>query len=108
MLSLYIPMRKTISNYVKSGLRRMWGRSKQRSSALRAAKISYGKYECADCGEIFKRKEIEVDHKIPVGRFEGFDKYIERLFCDSRYLQILCKSCHKKKTAKDRRSFKKK
>jgi 5-methylcytosine-specific restriction endonuclease McrA len=100
-------MRKTVINYVKAALRRTWGRSKQRQSALKAAKVSYGHYRCAKCGEVFRRKDIQVDHRIPVGKFVDFDTYIERLFCDSKQLDILCVGCHKIKTASDKKSFKK-
>jgi hypothetical protein len=96
-----IEMQKTVINYIKSALRRTWGRSKQRQSALYAAKVAYGQYKCAKCGEIYRRKEIEVDHITAVGRFKDFDTYIERLFCDSNKLAVLCKSCHKEKTKKD-------
>jgi 5-methylcytosine-specific restriction endonuclease McrA len=99
-------MRKTVINYIKSALRRTWGRSKQRHSALKSAKIDYGKYRCASCGKIYRRKEIEVDHIIAVGKFKDFDTYIERLFCDSNGLAVLCKGCHKKKTMKDNRRMK--
>ena len=98
-------MRKTVIEYVKKSLRRVWGRSLQRTGALKSAKIERGKYRCACCGKVFRRKDIEVDHKIPVGRFIDFDTYIERLFVDSKGLQILCKGCHRSKTKKDVKSF---
>ena len=100
-------MRKTVINYVKASLRRTWGRSKQRQTALKNAKISYGQYKCARCNNTFRKKDIQVDHIKPVGRFISFDKYIERLFCDTNGLQILCFRCHKLKTASDKKSFKK-
>lgn len=98
-------MRKTVVEYVKKSLRRVWGRSKQRQGALLKAKVERGKYVCACCGKVFRRKDIDVDHKIAIGRFDNFDLYIERLFVDSSGLQILCKVCHKKKTKKDIKSF---
>jgi 5-methylcytosine-specific restriction endonuclease McrA len=100
-------MRKSVVNYVKASLRRTWGRSKQRQTALKNAKVSYGRYRCAKCSEIFRRKDIQVDHIIAIGRFVDFDTYIERLFCDTKGLAVLCKGCHLIKTATDRKSFKK-
>jgi 5-methylcytosine-specific restriction endonuclease McrA len=100
-------MRKTVINYVKAALRRTWGRSKQRQTALKNAKISYGQYRCAKCCGVFRRKDIQVDHIKPIGHFVSFDTYIERLFVDTKGLQILCKGCHIYKTASDRKSFKK-
>jgi len=95
-------MRKTTIAFVKSGLRRIWSRSKQRQSALKLARISYGLYTCGECKSTCKRKEIEVDHIIPVGKFITFDLYIERLFCDTKGLRVLCKECHKAKTKIDK------
>lgn len=98
-------MRKTTIAYIKAALRRTWGRSKQRSGALNAAKISYGIYRCYECKLPHRRKNIDVDHIIPVGRFTTFDLYIERLFCDTSGLRVLCKPCHKVKTASDKKNF---
>lgn len=94
-------MRQTTIVWIKAALRRVWGRSQQRTSALKAAKISYGLYECAICKKPTRRKDINVDHIIPIGRFTTFDLYIERLFCDTSGLRILCKGCHKIKTKSD-------
>jgi 5-methylcytosine-specific restriction endonuclease McrA len=99
-------MKKIVLNYIKASLRRTWGRSKQRQFALANAKVSYGKYLCAVCNDIFARKQIQVDHIIAVGRFIDFNTYIERLFCESSGLRVLCIDCHKKKTKKDIKSFK--
>lgn len=95
-------MRKTTIAYIKSALRRTWSRSKQRQSALKAARISYGTYKCSKCKLTHKRKNIEVDHIIPVGKFVTFDLFIERLFCDTKGLMVLCKMCHKDKTKIDK------
>ena len=96
-------MRKTTIAYVKASLRRTWGRSKQRQSALKSARISRGLYRCAHCKNVFRRKEIEVDHRIAVGKFVSFDLFIERLFCDSSGLDVVCRGCHLVKTASDRK-----
>lgn len=99
-------MKKVVVAFIKASLRRTWGRSKQKQFALAAAKVGYGKYKCRKCYKIFPRKQIQVDHIIPVGRFVDFNIYIERLFCESSGLAVLCIGCHKKKTAKDIKSFK--
>ena len=101
-------MEKKLVNYIKGLLRRAWGRSFQRQSALKSAKVSYGKYKCAKCRKIFRRKNIQVDHIIPVGRFKDFDTYIEKLFVEPIKLQVLCLGCHSIKTKKDIKSFGKK
>lgn len=95
-------MKKDTIAYIKKGLRRIWGRSKQRQNALKKAKIKYGHYKCECCGEVFRRKDINVDHIVAIGRFKDWDTYIKRLFCESNKLAVLCISCHAEKTKKDK------
>lgn len=100
-------MTKVVKAYVKAALRRTWGRSKQRQAALKAAKVSYGMYRCAECEGVFRRKLIQVDHIVAVGKFISFDLFIERLFCDARTgLRVLCITCHKLKSKADRKKMK--
>lgn len=98
-------MKPDLVAYIKASLRRAWGRSKQRYAALNAAKVSYGVYECAECKSDTKRKNIDVDHVVPIGKFVTFDQFIERLFCNSSGLRVLCKACHKVKTASDKKKM---
>lgn len=66
------------------------------------ARVHYGKYKCAKCEKAFDRQAVQVDHispVVPVTGFDTWDGYISRLFCPSEGLQILCKPCHKKKSA---------
>jgi 5-methylcytosine-specific restriction endonuclease McrA len=62
-------------------------------------------YKCAKCSKLFPRTGVQIDHINPVamGHEWKWDDYIERLFCDVEGLQVLCKKCHKLKTAKDRK-----
>ena len=60
---------------------------------------------CAKCKKDFPQKEVSVDHINPVIPKEGFtswDSFIENLFCEADNLQVLCDSCHTKKTKKER------
>lgn len=63
-------------------------------------------YRCADCGNHFPAKEVQVDHIKPVvdpkKGFINWDIFIERLYCEIKNLQVLCKPCHKTKSAKER------
>jgi len=104
-------------------LRRIHIRYIERNNALQVAKriVDDGfykngkkktkvKYECADCGGLFDRTEVDVDHIDPVGstQFLNWDDYINKLFCSMDNLQILCKPCHKRKTKKDVKEIRKK
>lgn len=78
-------------------------RDVDRSSALRAARVSRGKYCCAACEGIFGRTQVQVDHIVAIGSFRTWDAWISRLFCGAANLQVLCLDCHKTKTAKERK-----
>lgn len=75
-----------------------------RTEALKKARVSYGKYQCNKCKEVFRKKDIAVDHVRPVVASSGFrdwDTYIQRLYCKASGFQILCKPCHDEKTKKE-------
>lgn len=59
-------------------------------------------YRCAHCQGEFTSTNINVDHIIPVGTCKTWDTYIKRLFCEKDNLQVLCTTCHKAKTAKEK------
>lgn len=96
-------------------LRRGSYRYPPRNEAMAKAKVDRGRWMCAYCKAVFTRKEIQVDHKKPVidpkTGFTTWDNFINRLFCDSDEMQVLCKSCHSVKTKienESRKSVKKK
>lgn len=64
-------------------------------------------YRCALCGGGFTSTNMQVDHKEPVVEpkkgWQGFDKFVERLFCEADGLQAVCKTCHKAKTEVERK-----
>jgi 5-methylcytosine-specific restriction endonuclease McrA len=64
-------------------------------------------YECNACREEFPAKEVQVDHRKPVvdpkKGFIDWNTYIERMFCKKSNFQVLCKSCHKIKTDKEKK-----
>lgn len=95
-----------LKNFVITILRRASYKWKPRNNTLKAAKVSYGKYTCNVCKGIYARKDVVLDHKIPVvdpiHGFQGFDEYIERMFVDESGFQVLCSPCHDIKTANER------
>lgn len=62
-------------------------------------------WPCAVCGEWVS--ERDVDHHVPIGRAPRCDVEVgpaaTKLFCDIDNLRILCKSCHHKKSAEERK-----
>lgn len=104
-----------LHKFILQWLRRGSYRMRARTIAMTWARVSRGKYNCAKCNKTFGRKEIQVDHLIPVVDpligFVDWETYINRLFVDAAGLQILCKPCHKEKSKSEneiRREVKKK
>jgi len=110
-------MSPKLKAFVINGLRRLHSRWLPKNIALEQAKTSREftlvkpkdrsriAYECFICKGVFRSKEINVDHIIPVvdpeSGFSTFDDYIERLFVNVEGYQILCIECHKIKTLKE-------
>jgi hypothetical protein len=59
-------------------------------------------YKCAMCEQEYTQKDVQVDHIKPVidpkKGFVSWDTYIDRMFCEGKNLQVLCKICHAEKT----------
>jgi len=60
-------------------------------------------YRCNLCQNEFPQKQVEVDHILPVvdpvNGFTTWDEYISRLFCGKENLQVVCRTCHRAKSA---------
>lgn len=108
------------ASFIKSALRAASRRWPQKHEALKKACVgkrlnkATGKdifhYKCAACANLFKAADVQVDHIDPVVSvergFEGWDVYIERMFCEADGYQVLCKPCHSIKTANERKARK--
>lgn len=60
-------------------------------------------YRCAGCNELFVLKNVQVDHIKQIGKLTTWDIFINKLFCEAKNLQVLCKPCHATKTKKERK-----
>ena len=88
-------------DWIRKAIRRLSSKWPPRYAAKVDRRIERGKYRCDKCKEIFRDKEIQIDHIEPVVAVTGFvdwNHYINRLFCEESGFQILCLSCHKEKT----------
>lgn len=99
--------------FVRSALReksRRWWPIFETLKAARRPSRSKNKrlkweFQCASCQRWLSQKEVSVDHITPAGKLSSRDDaggFIERLFCEKDGLQVLCDSCHTRKTNKDR------
>ena len=99
------------NSFVKSTLRSGSQRWPPKYRALNAAKQgkkineSTGRlaehYQCNVCKGSFAGKDVEVDHINPIVPTSGFiswDSFIDNLFCELSNLQVICKTCHAKKS----------
>lgn len=100
-------------SFIRSALRRAWTKYPVRYQVMEKARKPYsGKdkrtkwvYECAQCQKLYKSTEVNVDHITPAGtltKYSDLPKFVERLFCESSNLQVLCKTCHDVKTKEER------
>jgi hypothetical protein len=87
----------TPSSQIRTALRKLWLRSRERQAALKR-----DKYSCRGCGaKQSKAKGREV--AVEVHHIDGITNWAEieatiRMFLlvDPEYLRTLCKSCHEK------------
>jgi 5-methylcytosine-specific restriction endonuclease McrA len=90
----------TPRSQVRSALRQLWLRSRERAAALKR-----DKYSCVECGikqsrAKGKRVDIEVDHLDGV-RWEQIMEYIYRhLIVPPEKLETVCKAHHAERTAR--------
>jgi hypothetical protein len=103
-----------IKGLLRAGMRR-WN---PKSIVKKEARLDRGIYRCAGhkkrwhkvpVTKVVNKKRINnifIDHIDPVidpdVGFQSWDVVIERMFCDSDNLQLLCKDCHDKKTAEEK------
>lgn len=104
--------------FVKSQLRNGSTKWPPKHKVMLAARKERGVYECAGCHQLVpttiksskgtgRDRNIFIDHISPIVDpslgFTTWDDFIYRLYCDSSNLQLLCKECHDKKSAEERR-----
>lgn len=94
--------KQNLNTFVKGLLRRGTFHWRARTEAMTAARVSRGRYKCAQCDDLFGPKEVDLDHIEPVvdpkKGFTTWDDYIERLFCPAEGFAVICKQCHENKT----------
>lgn len=104
------------NSFIKNNLRSASRKWAPINECKKRANVGRGVYKCAECKEEVapttvcpetrKRiKNVFVDHIVPIVDpevgFVSWDSVIERMFCDSDNLQLLCKGCHDIKSLED-------
>jgi len=96
-------LRRAASNYpvkyqVKEGARRQKPKGVEGRHRF--------EYNCAHCNDWFPDKEVEVDHIVGAGSLKEYTDlpgFVERLYCEPKGMQVLCRPCHATKTAHERK-----
>lgn len=101
------------NSFIKNNLRSATRKWAPIQKCRKRAHVGRGEYRCEGCHEVVpptiydedKRKRVPnvfVDHIIPIVDpeigFTTWDDVINRMFCDSDNLQLLCRKCHKEKS----------
>ena len=102
--------------FVKNQLRGATWKWPPISQVLKEARISKGVYFCKGCNcnvpstlvvNSKRVKNVFVDHVSPIvdpsTGFNGWDQFINNLYCEKTNLQLLCGQCHDIKTAAERK-----
>lgn len=101
------------NSFIKNNLRSATRKWAPIQKCRKRAHVGRGEYRCEGCGQVVspttydedKRKRVPnifVDHIVPIVDpevgFTSWDDIIERMFCDSINLQLLCRKCHRIKS----------
>jgi 5-methylcytosine-specific restriction endonuclease McrA len=102
--------------YLVAAARKVWRWSSERRAVInecergvKKGKLDTRERQCSECNKWFpsKSKQIHIDHIEPVGKqprdWDEYAEFYRRLFCPKSNLRPLCLSCHKIKTAEDRK-----
>ena len=88
---------------IRNAIRQLWMRSSPaRKIVVKRSELKGGYSRCEKCKK--KVPKVYIDHKVRVGDLDN--RFLNRLFCPSNGLQALCKICHDKKTAIEKKSQK--
>lgn len=87
---------------LRNELRRIYRGSPMRRAAIKAG-TSKGEFTCPECQKLWPKELADVDHEPPCGsllKIEDVVPFIQTLMYG--HTRILCKMCHRKKTARER------
>lgn len=94
---------KTLEYKLEKAIRLIWSRSTERRNVIKEQMNGEPERICPDCQRSWPVWGFDVDHEPPLGglqRWQDVTDYIKRSFWGPQ--RLLCKTCHKKKTARQR------
>lgn len=105
-------------SFIKNQLRSATIKWAPIQNCKKSARVSRGIYLCAGCKQEVpatavdhtsgvRKHNVYVDHVKPIvppeTGWDNWDGVIDRMFCDSNNLELLCKECHDEKSAEERK-----
>ena len=88
---------ETPRSKVRSALRQLWLRSRERAAALKR-----DQYTCQRCGAKQskakgKEQDVQVHHRLGIGNWERvIDLIYSEILCHPDHLETVCPECHEK------------
>ena len=95
---------KTLVTKFRSAIRLIWSRSAERKAIITQSLDENKEFTCPMCKKKWGAWAADVDHDPGVGSLESIDQlvdYTKRMFYGHQ--RLLCKPCHKVRTALQRR-----
>jgi hypothetical protein len=101
---------KSLETKLRSALRLLWSRSAERRIVLKEATVDIKgikTFTCPLCHTVWPIQMAEVDHIESLGTLEllKLTEWVQKLFYSPQ--RAICKLCHRKKSADDRRKMRK-
>jgi hypothetical protein len=100
---------KSLETKLRSAIRLIWSRSPERREIIRQAQYTIDGIKMFTCPGTCKKawpiQMAEVDHIEPVGVLEldHLTEWVKKMFYSPQ--RVICKLCHRKKTAQDRKKM---
>ena len=93
---------RTPRSRIRSALRQLWLRSRERAAALKR-----DSYTCVECGRKQSRRKgkevrVEVHHLNGISWDQMIDYIYRHLLCPPEELETNCKDCHEIKTKEEK------
>lgn len=91
---------------IVAAIRRIWFHSPLRREAVNRSKVEEY-FRCEKCRGL--QEKVYIDHItpcVPLTGWDGYDVFINNLFCDPSQLQAICEKCHSKKTSDETKTRK--
>lgn len=95
---------KSLESKLEKAIRLIWRGSAERRAVIKEQMGGEPERVCPECNRSWPVWGFDVDHEPPLGGLQNWKEtadYIRRCFWGPQ--RLLCKNCHKRKTARQRK-----